>query len=480
MESVETLIVGAGPTGLGCAWRLTGRGQTDWLLCEARDAAGGLAGSVLDERGFTWDLGSHIQFSHYPYFDDLMDELLGVDGWWLHERESWIWIRDRFIPYPLQMNIRHLPDDERWQCVRGLIRASRPSVDSTPPPHFDAWLLRAFGDGLADVFLRPYNAKVWAHPLTDMSSGWIGDRVAVVDLRSVVETLCAGHDDATWGPNRFFRYPREGGTGAIWRELAARLHAQSPGAIRLGRRLVRVETGARLAHFDTGEAVHYERLCSTVPLDALVAMSDFTDTLVDAAGRLRHSSTHVVGVGLSGQPSAALRRKLWMYFPESDCPFYRVQVSSNLAPSNVPDAATSWSLLTEVAESASKPVDARRVVESVIDGLLATKLIATPGQVTHTWARRLEYGYPTPARGRDAALEALRDPLESRGIYSRGRFGAWRYEVSNQDHSFAQGVELVDRWLDGAVEETLLHPDVVNARRPTPRQGLRIGAHAGP
>ena len=31
----------------------------------------------------TWDFGGHVQFSHYDYFDALMDSLLGADGWYM-------------------------------------------------------------------------------------------------------------------------------------------------------------------------------------------------------------------------------------------------------------------------------------------------------------------------------------------------------------------------------------------------------------
>ena len=115
----DYLIVGAGPTGLGAAWRLAELGQHDWCLCEAGTAFGGLAGSTLDADGFTWDYGGHVRHSHYDYFDDLMDGLLGPDGWISHARESWIWVSGRFVPYPFQLNLHRLPDEAREDCVEG-------------------------------------------------------------------------------------------------------------------------------------------------------------------------------------------------------------------------------------------------------------------------------------------------------------------------------------------------------------------------
>jgi UDP-galactopyranose mutase len=69
VKHVRFLIIGAGPTGLGAAWRLKELGEHDFLVLDASPEAGGLSRSFRDERGFTWDIGGHVLFSHYPYFD---------------------------------------------------------------------------------------------------------------------------------------------------------------------------------------------------------------------------------------------------------------------------------------------------------------------------------------------------------------------------------------------------------------------------
>ena len=470
-EQTDVLVVGAGPTGLGAAWKMIQDGFEDWLLCEAETSAGGLASSVTDEHGFTWDLGGHVQFSHYDYFDAVMDEVLGEDGWLYHDRSSWVWLRGRFVPYPFQLNLRYLPAEEKWHCVRALLRLSA-APPTERPTNFGEWILSTFGEGIAEVFLYPYNTKVWAHPPETMSWHWIGDRVAVVDVEKVLENILLERDDVAWGPNNQFRFPKRGGTGAVWTSLAQRLSHQAEGQIRFGARLVSLDTHARLARFSDGRSIGYRWLVSSIPLDALVKLSDLDHALGERGSELCYSSTHVVGVGLDGQPPDGLSDKCWMYFPEGDCPFYRVTVFSRYSPHNVPDATRQWSLMAEVSESQYKSVS-EDVVRDTIDGMLATKLVSDRRHVHHTWHRRLERGYPTPTLDRDAILNDVLPELELRSVYSRGRFGAWKYEVSNQDHSFAQGVEVIERLLDGTPERTLSQPEVVNLKRSAPARFSR-------
>ncbi|HRY30632.1 MAG TPA: FAD-dependent oxidoreductase [Elusimicrobiota bacterium] len=456
------VIVGAGPAGLGAAWRLQQGGHDNFVVLEANSHPGGLSASFVDEKGFTWDLGGHVQFSHYPEYDSVLRKALGND-WLYHQRESWIWIHRRFVPYPFQYNF-HLLGHRIADAVLGDLRHLAASSPRRPASNFQEWIRRTFGRALGALFMVPYNQKVWGVPLHRMSARWVGERVAVPDVERVARNVESGRTDITWGPNNLFQFPRQGGTGAIWSAVSRFIRS---GRIQYGESVRRVFLKEHAVETSSGRRWRYDHLFNTMPLDIFCDISpDLAPRPRRAARRLQHGAVHVVGVGLRGGRPDSLRTKNWMYFPEPNSPYYRVTVFSNYSPRNVPPGPGHWSLMAEVTETRFKKVDSKTLVRDVLRALRQDRLIPHSRHIVDIWRRRVEHAYPTPTLERDELLGAILPSLEARSVFSRGRFGGWKYEAGNQDHCFMQGVEWAERFLYGKKETTYDVPERINARPP--------------
>lgn len=93
-----------------------------------------------------------------------------------------------------------------------------------------------------------------------------------------------------------------------------------------------------------------------------------------------------------------------------------------------------WSIMLEVSESSYKPVNHETLLEDCIKGLVNTELLKPDDEIVSTHVRRFDHGYPTPSVERNDALAEILAYLQDKDIFSRGRFGSWKYEVGNQDH----------------------------------------------
>ena len=445
------VIIGAGPTGLGAAYRLKELGYKNFGIYDRLPHIGGLASSFKDSAGFTWDIGGHVMFSHYKYYDDVFDKLMGSD-FQLNMRESWVRMFNRWVPYPFQNNIRYLPKEVTYECLSGLIEAQG-KRDHKAAQNFDEFINAVFGDGISKHFMKPYNFKVWAHPADMMNKEWIGERVAMVDVNRAIKNVVLETDDFGWGPNNQFKFPLFGGTGEFYRRFDKPLE----GHVHLNKTIDFVNLRKKEIRFADGEIHKYDVLISTTPVDKLcndLLNGEVPREIKKSAASLRHSGGHMVGIGIK-QPCPST--KSWMYFPEDNCPFYRVTYLSNYSPHMTPDNKQYYSLLCETSYSAYKPVDEKRIVEDTIQGLINAGMISESDRkdICDTWHFNAKYSYPTPSVERDQILSSVIPYLERHGIYSRGRFGMWKYEVSNTDHSLMQGVELVNRLLLDELETTI-------------------------
>ena len=152
----QIIIIGAGPTGLGAAHRLYELSKAfpniSVTILEQNGKPAGLAASERDDQGFLWDMGGHVVFSHYDYFDYILDRT--VKEWNRRQRAAYAFMKGsdnkrRFIPYPVQNNIEVMDKVDQQKCLLGLEEIAKNPMKEKPA-NFDSGLFVT----LALVFVR--------------------------------------------------------------------------------------------------------------------------------------------------------------------------------------------------------------------------------------------------------------------------------------------------------------------------------------
>src|SRR5687767_939603 len=123
MESVRTLIVGAGVSGLATAAFLPHR---DYLILE-RDAEIGGYCKTVKRAGFVWDYSGHFFHFKHPEIEAWLRARMPEQQIRVVQKRSFISYRGRMIDFPFQKNIHQLPQDEFIDCLHDLFFARAPA-----------------------------------------------------------------------------------------------------------------------------------------------------------------------------------------------------------------------------------------------------------------------------------------------------------------------------------------------------------------
>ena len=476
-QSVPVLVVGAGPTGLSAAYHLGSQA----MLVEQQDRVGGWCRS-LEDKGFTFDFAGHIMFSNDPHVHELYRLLLGDNVHW-QDREAWIYSKGVYTRYPFQGALYGLPPSVIKECVVGAIEARfgkavtkdgakaelngdytgperrgmfepllrngggrptsgkvlryggpdrRQGLTKGAPRNFKEFIYKVWGAGIAKHFAIPYNEKLWAVPLEEMETSWLGGRVPLPDLEDMIEGALSPVPKPM-GPNARFGYPLTGGFQALMDGFLPHLR----GELRTSTRVTRVSPLRHTATLDDGTTVRYEYLISTMPLPRLVALAgdEVPADVKEAAGALRHVSVRCVNIGL-GRPD--ITDKHWIYYPEETV-FHRIFVQGNASPHCNPPGG--FGFTCEITYSPSKPLpcEGDDLIRRCIDDAISVGFIRADDPI---WAANqvdLPVAYVVYDHGRAENVERIRAWLETHDIILAGRYSEWEYY--NSDHAFIAGMK---------------------------------------
>src|SRR5581483_1913316 len=254
MKDYPVIIIGAGLTGLSCAYHLGG----EYLLLEKEFEPGGIVRTRIRLNSFHCDGTGHWLHLRNAGMKELVGKLL-PGQLAEHERKAVIFSHGVFTAYPFQANTYGLPREVIMECLLGLLRAKHPedfgqTPAAEPPQNFHDWIVRAFGEGIAKHFMVPYNQKLLGVNLTELMPAF-AERVIPRPSTEDVIKGALGFSKESLGYNAKFVYPRQGGIGALSRAFANAL--KEPPLY--GTDVAEIDLRQKTVSLANGKTVRFER-----------------------------------------------------------------------------------------------------------------------------------------------------------------------------------------------------------------------------
>ncbi|HBQ11112.1 MAG TPA: LPS biosynthesis protein [Myxococcales bacterium] len=401
-EVVETrfLIVGAGISGLSFAdWV----GSDDYVICEADSEIGGYCKTV-EQDGFVWDYSGHFFHFRRPEIEKyLVDRMQGQKVLDVEKRSLIHW-KGEHVDFPFQKNIHQLPKEDFAAALHDLYFR-----EDGEPASFQEMLYAKFGKSIAEMFLVPYNEKLYATDLSTLDVDAMGRFFPYADIDDVIRNFRAG-DNTSY--NAKFTYP-EG--GAI-QYVHALMQGVDESKLSLNERVERIDLAAKTAHTSRGRTIRFDALISSAPFPKLLAMTG----LAHDERAFTWNEVLVFNLGFDRKGPEGVH---WIYYPQRELCFYRLGFYDNIFGTD------RMSMYVEIGYPHGAVIDEAEVERAraqvladlekcgVVDG---HRLVSSHSVV-------IDPAYVHITKDSIREVTRLKAALATRGVYSTGRYGSWTY-----------------------------------------------------
>ena len=410
----NTIILGAGISGLGAAYSLRQKGETP-LVLEKDETYGGLCGCFTID-GFTFDRFVHLSFAK----DERVLNIFNTSAKRIitHIPNPYNIYNRKWIKHPAQNNLYPLSAEEKSLIIKDFL--SRPNnVETDKIDNYEQWLRIQFGNYFAEHFPMKYTKKYWMCEAKELETRWVGQRIYQPSVEEVIKGSQTADTPVTYYAKEM-RYPASGGYRQFFSLLAEGTD------IRYGKEVTNIDTTKKTVKTSDNTTYHFTRLISTLPLNLYPSlMPGMPEDIKTAARMLKATSGYHVSIALKTKD---IPPYLWWYIYDEDILAARVYSPSLKSPNNAPEGCSSLQMEVYCAENAFTEQELK---ERTVGKLIEMGIIKKE-DILFTHIGFEAYANVIFDKNIYVCREKVRKYLISQGIEPIGRFGEWGYLWSDQ------------------------------------------------
>jgi len=418
-------ILGGGITGITLQRYLEHPSE----VLEAAGHPGGLCTTIFKD-GFGYDIGGHILFSKSKEINELVEQLLG-DNCGYAKRANQIYFKNRLVKYPFENGLGVLDKEDIYECLMGYLKRE----EYPEPTNLREWCYRRFGKGLAELYLIPYNEKIWNLSTDKMSLEWV-DRIPSPPTEDIVKSAL-GYETEGYLHQLYFKYPKKGGVQALV-EAVRKPDGEISCDFKV-ENIRRQKSGWTVA--GSGDTRSYDRIAVTFPVhEAIQCFEGVPDKVKNAIAGLRYNTINIVFIAVNDE---SLLQHSALYIPDPNVITHRLCYMGFFSKELVKPGTSSL-----IAEITTNPGDGvhemsdEAMTERVIEDLHREGLIDKK-KVIVTDVTRCKYGYPVYDLNYYKNSKIFHDYFASIDVDLCGRFA--QFEYINSDECMRRAIALADK-----------------------------------
>jgi protoporphyrinogen oxidase len=407
---MATVILGGGLAGLSLASLL----KDESVILEAESRPGGLCRSFeLD--GVHYDIGPHIIFSKDQA---ALDFLTGLAATQKICRSNKIFHKGRFIKYPFENELSALEPAERDYCLKGFL--NNPDRQR-PAQNMLEYYRKIFGAGIVELYLQPYNEKIWKFDPALMDLQMV-ERIPRPPDADIIRSA-KGENTEGYLHQLYFNYPETGGICSLISGLAARLGGKCK--IHTGARIQKILRTPLGWRVETASGVlAAQRLVNCMPLHELFKYLDAPPDIISALHALQYNSIHIVALHYKKD---AIGSNFAVNFADKSIIFHRLSKLGFLGANYRP--AEGSVLLAEITFRPGvfpAELKSEEIKPAVCDGLHRLGL-ADRDDLLSWQLRTFKYAYVIYDLSHRKNARQILEYLHNCGIDCCGRFAEFEY-----------------------------------------------------
>lgn len=307
---VNNLIIGGGISGLTLANYIT-----DYLIVEKDSSLGGYARThYIDD--YIWDYAGHFFHFKTDEFKSMFINSMDKKDYIIKNKNTYIYFEDKLIDYPFQMNIHELSKDKFIDCLYDLFNKQEKKVYT----NFLDMLYGKFGISITEMFLKPYNEKLYATDLTKLDKDAMGRFFPYANIKEIINNM-KNHSNTSY--NNTFMYPKKGAQ-VIVNKLCEKVDMNK---VMLNTSVTSIDLNKKEVTLSTKEVISYNNLINTIPFNKFLSLLNIQE-YTNFSNELSYNKVLVFNLGFDKK--STYNNTDWIYFPDKNINFYRAGFYDNI------------------------------------------------------------------------------------------------------------------------------------------------------